>query len=229
MGLETLLKVWNWGDEQVLRQHTKLVNKWEEKGKNRRRLAAHLLTSSVATYLVNLTMKDQLWGGLFMPQFATYHTIEVHSADSDEITEGARAVRYEECILPPLIRAWRLPLFVAGTAALAHGAYKTIDGGVTGDYQELHQGIEGIFFGYALLSTAAASYVLDSDPKLLDKEPFWKKAYNSVKERIQGVLPSPAPLPAPAFTSSLASSERSLVPIPALTRPRSYAHRITSD
>ena len=48
-------------------------------------------------------------------------------------------------------------------------------------------------YGLGLISLSSSMYIKEMDPKLLDKAPFWKTAYNWAKEKISSLAPQPAP------------------------------------
>jgi hypothetical protein len=37
----------------------------------------------------------------------------------------------------------------------------------------------------------------DGDPKLLEKEPFWKRVYHWAREKVRSLAPEPTPQPQP--------------------------------
>ena len=49
--------------------------------------------------------------------------------------------------------------------------------------------------GIGHLALASSMYLKETDPKLLDKEPLWKKALNYVQEKIDLLGPQPVPVP----------------------------------
>jgi hypothetical protein len=52
-----------------------------------------------------------------------------------------------------------------------------------------------LFDGLAHLSLASSMYLKETDTKLLDKTPIWKKALNYAKEKIDSLNPVPVPVP----------------------------------
>ena len=60
-----------------------------------------------------------------------------------------------------------------------------------------------LMLGLGALSQASSIYLKDRDPKLLEKKPFLKRAYESLKEKIADYMPQPAPVPVPVEAHSL--------------------------
>jgi hypothetical protein len=54
--------------------------------------------------------------------------------------------------------------------------------------------------GIGHLSLASSMYLKETNPKILDRVPLWKRAYESVKQGIKSLAPSPVPAPAPTFS-----------------------------
>ncbi|MEK6926278.1 MAG: hypothetical protein AABW50_03295 [Nanoarchaeota archaeon] len=89
----------------------------------------------------------------------------------------------------------RLPLIATGLAITGKNIYSLVDSALNGtplnisDYE--------IGFGLGCLSSASSMYLKDRNPKLLEKNPAWKRAYNSAKEKIKSLIPQPFPQPIP--------------------------------
>ena len=54
--------------------------------------------------------------------------------------------------------------------------------------------IPSVIVGIAFASLASSMYLKDSDPKLLQKRPFWEKVYEWLKEKTSLIVPSPQPV-----------------------------------
>ena len=57
-----------------------------------------------------------------------------------------------------------------------------------------------LYGGLGHLSLASSMYLKETNPKLLERVPLWKRAYESLKEKIVSLAPSPVPIPVPTFS-----------------------------
>ncbi|GEM_PF-7116215 len=95
----------------------------------------------------------------------------------------------------------RLPVF-------AVGAYSAVSAGIdvaghllTGD-STVSNAMSGLTYGFGMLLLATSMYVKHTDPKFLDKAPFWRAVYMHVADkvgRIKRYALNPLPEPAPAL------------------------------
>lgn len=53
-----------------------------------------------------------------------------------------------------------------------------------------------LYLGTSFLSTASSMYIKSSNPKLLEKQPAWKKVFEKTKEKIKEYISPPIPQPA---------------------------------
>ena len=76
---------------------------------------------------------------------------------------------------------------------------------------DVSQPIEGDkFFEYiisegvhaiALFGLATSMYLKERDPKLLNKDPFWKRAYDYASGKVQEMFPTPVPAPVRTYSA----------------------------
>ena len=92
-------------------------------------------------------------------------------------------------------RALRLPVVgcgIYGIGKLCFDIYNTIVGDqFFGDI--ISDSVDTI----AAFGLVTSMYLKDRDPKLLDKDPLWKRALDYVREKTEEMLPQPIPLPIP--------------------------------
>lgn len=213
MKLESLLKPVKFVDEQILRQYTKLTNKWEDKGHSKYGLAnianySSLVPSMVST-AINLSFNPQFSEEVsrsFSPPnlyevllvVATPLMIYTHdfllnaylSEKNEGLEEGSLALDRFEFYSRKFQNAVRLPLFSLATLSLGVGINEIIETG------EIVRNLGGLAVTAGFLYPLASSmYIKDSDPKLLDKAPFWKSASDWVKEKAKSLNPLPQPIP----------------------------------
>ena len=201
MSLEDLLEpvlavkkyTWDVADEQILRQYTKATKWWEENVGNRYFLASAVylslipIDSIVETLqykpvpLVGLLENSLAVGSILtmafdLPlTFAVLMSKIIHSRYSNINSE--MAVEPVEHLSKVFGRQFRLPLVGLTAAALGHSL------GYFPDQHWLH--------GYAFLGPIlfTSMYVKDADENILKKEPFWKKAYGTIKEKFTPPVP----------------------------------------
>ncbi len=204
MNLEKLLKPLKYADEQILRYYSKLTKKWEDKGHSRYILAhAFNLTATGSFHINDLFGKNIFnhpnWGWFFgadlvLNIFEPFHKKNVTDGT---ITEDPNPVsRFYKKGLNLL----RMPFFVMGTGLIGKGIYDVFDYVKTGNNDSLNSAFFDLSTGYSFFGLSSSIYIKDSDPKLLDKEPFWKTTYNKIKEGIDNLAPQPEPIPAPALS-----------------------------
>ena len=207
MKLEFLLKPLKVLDEWILRQYSKPVKKWEDKGHSRYKLAFPLnmlATSSLLTiagvgglstnfislykWPNGLNFALSFWGLIYG------NTPEVkNNGDSFSIENPAIY------LFNKFGKAIRTPELITGISLTGKGAYDLYNS-LSNNDGSLSEGVSNLSWGVSLFSNASAWYIRDSDPKLLDKAPFWKTAYDKVKEKVKSLVPSPEPIPQPAFS-----------------------------
>ena len=111
------------------------------------------------------------------------------TAETDVQTRGS----YFKEKFQKISRALRLPVVALGlyeTGKSCFDVYQTVEGDK--------------FFGYiisdgasaiGLFGLATSMYLKDRNPKLLKKDPFWKRAYGAIAEKIGDYSPQPVPVP----------------------------------
>ncbi len=94
-------------------------------------------------------------------------------------------------------RIVRLPLLLGGL----YLGYKGIKPAILEDN---NRGLNaGIVFMSLEVGLATSMYLKDTNPKLLDKEPAWKRAYKWLPEKAQSLVHRPAPVPVPTRYEAL--------------------------
>lgn len=199
--LEELLIPIKYFDEQVLRQYTKLAKKAESRGISKYKLATYFnyagAVLSAKSYIMWFLKTEQV----AIP-FWTFNNIvygpffgkELEWTEKLEMMSGVKNYSFET--LKSLNKAFRLPILLIGTF-LFGDSLKDIyfffkDGSVP-----LYDTISYLSITGNVMLFASALYIRDSDPKLLQKEPLWKKAYNWCKEKEGSLVPQPLPRPVP--------------------------------
>lgn len=188
---------WDKLDGTVLKQYTKLTKKWEEKGHSRYSLAHAFNLSSLGIYLsplvpvgiYPLTLGASL--GMDLPRNL------LESLEKKETMEGEIAESPINSLLlgyKDITNLLRLPFFISGVSLMVKGSLGLIDYFNTQNSNSLNNAIDDLSLGYSSFGLSSSIYVKDSNPKLLEKAPMWKQAYESLKEKIFSPKPVPQPV-----------------------------------
>lgn len=205
MKLETLLKPIKYLDENViLRQYTKLGQKINiDEGKKKYLICEALRWGYGGLSFLGVNSNGKLFGEVF--NISSFWVLGLN--DGRYNGEGIRGRFKEESNSSDLIvldskkefykkynSIVRLPTFLFGVGLITKfgvDAVNSIKNKTSLESTSWYCLIDGI--GH--LSLASSMYLKETNPKLLDKVPLWKKAYESAKEKINSWLPSPSPIP----------------------------------
>ncbi len=195
MKLEKILKPAKYVDEQVLRLHTKLGKKIPEK--NLYKLTAGLTLFGCGFGGVILPLPGAMaYGGLMG---YTNLSLDMRGLNGDPptyINGDTRVVDpFRESSIN-LTRKLRLPLLTLGAGFLGKAGYDIVNFFINGEPID-SETYKLATSGFGFISSASSMYLKDQDPKLLDKQPFWKTAYEKVKGKIKDLAPKPLPQPVP--------------------------------
>lgn len=202
-------------DEQVLRQYTKIAKKWEDNGRN-----IYHLSSAVGIPAIPLLVNggNELFGEnvgfwILASLYLWDITYNAHGLMGEvreqDTTDGAVSLNLSIEFYKKVNRYVRLPTFLSGAVSVGISTYGFINYFVNGGPFD-NTTWESLTFGAGLLGLASSMYIKDRNPKLLDKEPFLKTAYNWFKEKFDFLTPQPAPQPAPAIMSARLSPTQEL-------------------
>ncbi len=216
MGLESLLKPIKWVDEQIvkwvdepiLRQYTKAAKKWEEKNWNKYSLTTALSLSGyiamllhpsdpevkrqieetgIMNHLPAFTMAVGYMGLLFHD---VWHSLDNRFNKKTEQTSGAIAEDKFNYLTKKIHQRARLPVLGYGLYCFYTLGASLVESGINISNENSAAFVVGLAFS----TLASSMYIKDSDPKLLDKQSSWKKAYNRIKEKIDSLTLQPVPV-----------------------------------
>ena len=206
MNLETLAKPFIVADEWILRQYTKPVKKWEDKGHSKYSLA--LMSDAIAsTFLTPSRFFDSRITSFLVP-FLPYslgfsfgpstlglflgvsHT-GLSESNGKKIISDPVSYYFDK-----MSRIIRMPELITGISLAGKGTFD-IYNYLSNNEPSLSEGIKDFCFGMSLVFNSSAFYIKNSDPKILDKAPFWKAAYESLRDKMNSLVPEP-PAPQPA-------------------------------
>ncbi len=193
MTLKSVLKPLKWADEQVLRQYTKLTKKWEDKGRNIKLLTLPLNVGGLGIYLMASSL---------VPSYAFFGGMDLARnifEKKENITSETRVEQSPIFLLYKKITNFgRLPLFVAGAGMTVKGLADLYNSFINNENIQLNDSFESLKMGLSFLSVSSSIYLKSGDPKLLDKKPFWKTAYEKVRDKVKDLGLKPIPVPVPA-------------------------------
>src|SRR3989344_2482562 len=216
MSLEELLKPVKYVDEQMLRGYTTISNKFEEKGENKYVLAAWASASSFFSFgiyqfgyklieIMNGTSEEASFSSLvgatavgFLLGVDFTRLIEEFKYQNISKTTGTKVKSPPGLeIYRKITAAVRLPLLVAGAYALGLSCKESIESLISWSSEPLTlDTLKNTLLGFGAASLASSIYIKDTDPKLLDKPPFYKAAYEWMKEKL-----TPAPQSITAYST----------------------------
>ncbi len=207
--LEILKKPFDYLDEQVLRQYTKVGTKIPEKN-------LYKLTSGMQFYGIvgTSTASDSLG----LPIVAGFiEGMVIHGPDfchningllgmiDDNASSDAIVVNPDIEFFKSYNRKIRLPVFLAGIVFLGKGIYDIANYFINNEPLHSNAALD-IISGTGFLSFASSMYLKDRNPKLLNKVPLWKRAYNSIRDKINAKVPALKPVPIPVQVHAVKST-----------------------
>jgi len=197
--LETLAKPFKYVDGQILRQYSKLTKKWEDRGHSRYSLSMipSIIGGSIVISLSSLSNPlVALLGGLDLGKnyvgFFFGESAERGYEQNEERIQINNPIGYA---ITKLHRMARTPMFLTGAFFTGKGILDFYDYFVNRNDVSLMEGFKNLSFGVSNLGFSSSMYIRDSDPKLLDKAPFWKTAYDWATDKIKPLVPQPQPIP----------------------------------
>ena len=207
MGLESVLKPVKWIDEQMLRQYSKLTKKWEDKGGNKYTLAQIANTPSLFLIPGNVQALSGYTLSMLRGHDLAVNILGRINPDSveDSYTEDAVAKKPHVRVYEKIREFTRLPIHTLGTAFLVKSGISFYNYFFNNE-PVLSEAISDLTTAAGILGLSSSLYIKDSNPKLLDKEPFWKKAYDWAKEKVGSLAPQPIPQPVPVQAYSTLDS-----------------------
>jgi len=111
-----------------------------------------------------------------------------------------KTIRQEVYVFQKYNRAIRFPVFATGVGLVSKLGVDLFHYVVNGEPID-PSSWSSAEYGIGLLALASSMYIKEIDPKLLDKKPFWKSAYEWIKERIASLSPKPVPVPVQTYAS----------------------------
>jgi len=196
MALELLLKPLKIVDEGIQKRYTKLGKKWEDQGHSRYSIAMPLTAYAAITGSI-VGLYSDLTFGFFIWDMWSNLTKRPYGTGEEGLSDVIDRCPVQE-VFKKVDRTVRLPLFIAGLGYMSKALYGVADSMISGDNSGFVNFASDFTVGSSLFAMASSLYIKDIEPKLLDKEPFLKKAYNWVKDKVISSVPQPLPEPVPS-------------------------------
>lgn len=218
MSLEELLKpvkvlkehTFDIADEWILRQYTKATSWLEKKGHDKYSIctavavgsAAYLMLRNVTDHKTSMeyikenpiqenktlyAMTYTYWG-LLLHDFV--YTAECDFNRRIQYLDSAKIVDKFQYASQKIQRGIRLPLLIWGASGFSDFAAALQQ---NFSWDSFAQRSDFLIGGGLMLALASSMYIKDTDPKLLQKELFWKRAYAAINDKITALAPNPAP------------------------------------
>ncbi len=193
MTLDSLLKLAKFVDEQIHKQYEKLGNKLDNKSPKVRYYAASGF-SLLGYFTPSLPMSIVPFAGIDM---AVNIRACIYGLDSQEDISETRIKDSSPLdFYLKLNKIVRSPLFLTGIGFAGKGIYDFLNGFVNNEPIQV-ESYETLSQGLAMINVSSSMFLKDRNPRLLKKEPFWRKAYSWVKEKVDSLEPQPLPSPVP--------------------------------
>ena len=210
MALKDLLKPVKFADEQVLRQYTKLAKKCEDRGVGKYALSAGLngvaKLALVPAWVTSISNHNNISAGIAFGASVEntlelfIYNITAYEAEKLETCSGVKDPFVEK--MKSVYSNIRLPVLAGAASQIGIGVANLHNYFFEGDGSALPIGVQQMFLGAGLLSWSSAMYVRDSNPKLLDKKPFWKTTYEKAKNKVRDLIPEQNFVPSPVSIRS---------------------------
>lgn len=208
MALNDYLAPIKWTDEQILKQYTKVSKKFNlDVGKKKYFVSGGLW---VVHFTTCATTGSQLFGSMEEPvrimlgfsDFGYSFYGMIWPLDNEDLSDKVKtAVNPVTHLYRKLNSVVRTPTFVGGVGLVGKFGVDLFNYVANGESMD-ENSYNSLTYGIGLLSLASSMYIKDTDPKLLDKKPFWKKAADYVKDKLSSQhVPVPAQIPPNSKTS----------------------------
>ncbi len=204
MTLEKIVKGLRYADEQMLKGYTHIAETWEKKGGNVDHLAAAVGIPGYFLMTVSSIFLYPTPNTLFVPIIFPIAT-HTHDAVDNYVRIFEKEYNYRLDIsgnkipfdptpdtLKIMSRITRFPTLVGGLGCAVKSVYEIM---MHSGFAELpDHPLNYAALGLGLLAVASSQYLKDRDPKLLQKDPFWKKAYDWCTEKMYQRPPALQPI-----------------------------------
>lgn len=209
MNFKSALKPIQYLDEQVLRHYTKLGKRVDINHGKRKYLVGFILndthsrlTTAINYHIGGPALGMALWG-LQSGNDCIYNFYGIfNDIKEDEATSETVAKDYSAESFRNYNAKARLPVFLSGIALIGIYAVNAVNCATSQTQMDLGSTL-CLPYGLGQLSLASSMYLKDINPKLLDKVPYWRKAYEWLKEKARELAPSPIPSPVPGYARTI--------------------------
>lgn len=207
MSLEVLVKPVKWLDEQILRQYSKLTEKCGGGARSKYILATVLSAPTWVTMCGTYEVVYTIGINAFTRGYDTVQNViglirGEHLKGVKETGDGLQITSKELFNMERFMKVIRMPMFLFGSSFMVKGGVNLFNYLTSDDQSSLASAIQDFQLGFSSLGLASSIYIKNNDPKILDKEPAWKTAYNWLREKASSLSPEPVPQPVPIQVDS---------------------------
>ena len=207
--INPLVRAYEWLDRDVLlRQYSKVARRWEGSGRNIYKLSSAigipsgLLGNLAAAFLSS----ENLLGSNLILSYPygidnAYNLRGLNGQIEETIDSNSRSIDPSFGFLKKNNRLARVPFFLSGVGLLGKVAYDTYNYFANGEVIPSDD-FNLASLGLSNIGMASSMYLKDRDPKLLDKQPAWRRSLQSARERMEELsdrvrdwVPQPQPIP----------------------------------
>jgi len=206
MVLKDLLELPTKIDEDILRGYSKLTKKWEDKGRSKYSLSGMFDIVSVPTIIFPalLSPTNIAIAPLLGYICGTSSAMSIDGIMNKEHSTGVKEENRKLIVnnkyhyfLDNLGKTIRAPELIAGASFMGKGIFDLYNSFANQDTSSLSEGLGNLMLGTSLASNASAWYIRDSNPKVLDKKPNWKKGLEKLIDYISPSQTEPSEIKIP--------------------------------
>ncbi len=220
MTLESLLKPVKWLDEEILAMYTQVSRNWSDRTVCTLAGAfwgasfvsglveaaalysifpgSPIMVGAVAGEAMALRVPDSLLNQRGLEgRLSNTRTSDVATLPNEMYIDAATPEFPTTEGLRKYVRNARLPVILAGASCLIKCIYDVANYLLTGEFANSQETLLFASLACTYLSLASSMYLKGRDPKLLEREPFYKRAYSWAKEKVKASLPKHIPHPVP--------------------------------
>ncbi len=185
MGIEKIVKAWDYADSHIHSQYSKLVDSWEKSGQSRYTLASAMLTPSFAAFIGgsgNYYTKALSTGLISYDLMQNISGIIEGDHEKGISSDGESLIVTNSYFLfmEKISKKARLPLFLTGTIFAAKGALGLYSYLSANEYSSLAGTASDFSTSMFCFGLSSSLYIKDTKPKIRQKTPFISRIYSLI-------------------------------------------------
>ncbi len=199
MSLESLLGFTKGLDEQILRQYSKITQRWEQAERSIYKLTFPIGFASLFLLTPGLVPDTSgLDTHYIMPMYISDLSLNMvglglRERIEREVSDLTIADNPLELAYKRVNQVVRLPTFLGALTVLGKTAFDTVGYLLNYEPWNTSEVLTNLSIGMGLFGFATSIYLKDADPNLLAKKSFWKSIYETISNKILDLTPGPIP------------------------------------